>query len=468
MTSRSRRSRVGGGTTNRSSGPPPRLSSSSSSSSSRRTSPRWEAGNRLDKRLGLPHAEALAVALADPHSSAAPRRATGNALSRRTSPRWDGGNRGDKKRGTLATSGSQAVLGTNSSLRGNVSGRSLSGSASARSLSVSVAPTARSVQSTSRSDAMRIFIGIDPKDATVKHAAQDPLAWYAPNLSMVSPNKTVWLDQNEAARLQRHKTRSDLMQTCKTATVPHMSYDIDGDGIVNQDDLKVARMVDPQGLGVLDAAGTLRGKKLLAKKYLDFNQDERWFKHIAPDIAAMSREDAVDYLATTKDFAKVMFKLRLKERPGNGTGGRGSRAALVEVDHGWASSKEERAPKIVTAVRTSRREGARERQARTRSELFSTRKRLAIKHNQDLFEAEPVAQDFRRLDLITIPKAWTRCSNTSKGFLKHLYEHQQGGSGGGGGGDNGGGGGGGGGGTSRRSVGAFPGAKVADEAKADV
>ena len=463
MTSRSRRSRVGGGTTNRSSGPTPRPSARLAASSSRRTSPRWEAGNRLDKRLGLPHAEALAVALADPNSSAAPRKSTGNPLSRRTSPRWDGGNRGDKKRGTLASSGSQSVLGTNSSLRGNVTERSLLGSASARSLSL--APTARSVQSTSRSDAMRIFIGVNPKDATVKHDAHDPLAWYAPSLSMVAPNKTVWLDQNEAARLKRHKTRSDLLQTCKTATVPHISYDIDGDGIVNQDDLKVARMVDPQGLGVLDEAGTLRGKKLLAKKYLDFNQDERWFKHIAPDIAAMSREDAVDYLASTKDFAKVMFKLRLKERPGNGTGGRGSRAALVEVDHGWASSKEERAPKIVTAVRTSRREGARERQARTRSELFSTRKRLAIKHNQDLFEAEPVAQDFRRLDLITIPKAWTRCSNTSKGFLKHLYEHERSGGGAAAGG------GGGGGGTSRRSarsVGAFPGAKVADEAKADM
>ena len=61
--------------------------------------------------------------------------------------------------------------------------------------------------------------------------------------------------------------------------------------------------------------------------------------------------------------------------------------------------------------------------ARTRSELFSTRKNLAIKHNQECFESEPTVQDFRRLDLITIPKAWTRCSNTSKSFLKDLYEH---------------------------------------------
>ena len=48
----------------------------------------------------------------------------------------------------------------------------------------------------------------------------------------------------------------------------------------------------------------------------------------------------------------------------------------------------------------------------------------AIKHNQECFESEPTVQDFRRLDLITIPKAWTRCSNTSKSFLKDLYEHK--------------------------------------------
>ena len=108
----------------------------------------------------------------------------------------------------------------------------------------------------------------------------------------------------------------------------------------------------------------------------------------------MSREEAVNYLATTEDFAKTMFQLRLKEKPGNGKGGRGSRAALVEVDHGWASSKEERAPKIVTAVRTSRREGAKERRARTRSELFSTRKNLAIKHSQSALRVSPQCKTF--------------------------------------------------------------------------
>ena len=182
--------------TNRSSGPTPRLSSRvSGRASSRRTSPRWEAGNRLDKRLGLPHDQALAAAANDKVPSA--KVSSGNPLSRRTSPRWEGGNREDKKRGTLAASGSQAVLGTNSSLRASVHERRIGGGLGLRV--ALLRPSAlRGVQSTSRSDAIRIFIGVDPKDATVKHA-EDPLAWYAPNLSMVAPNKAVWLDQNEAA-----------------------------------------------------------------------------------------------------------------------------------------------------------------------------------------------------------------------------------------------------------------------------
>ena len=188
------------------------------------------------------------------------------------------------------------------------------------------------------------------------------------------------------------------------------------------DDLKIARMVDPQGLGVLDKRERLKAKKLLAGKYLDHNRTSDGSSTLRLTLL-QCREEAVNYLATTEDFAQTIFQLRLKEKPGNGKGGRNSRAALVR-NHGWASSKEERAPKIVTAVRTSRREGAKERRARTRSELFSTRKNLAIKHNQECFESEPTVQDFRRLDLITIPKAWTRCSNTSKSFLKDLYEHK--------------------------------------------
>jgi hypothetical protein len=288
---------------------------------------------------------------------------------------------------------------------------------------------------------------MDPKDASVKHTSYDPLAWYAPTLSLVAPHKTVYLDHNEAARLKKHKTRSELMQTKKQVTLPHPSYDIDGDGIVNQSDLKVAREVDPRGTGVLDAVGTLNGKRSLARKYLEHNQKERWFKHIAPDVAAMSRDDAVEHVARQPNFARYLFALRLKERPGNGTGGRGSRAALVEVDHGWASTLKERGPlgptTIPATVRTTGRRGGggdlserggggggggmslRMRPARSQSELFSTRKRQAILENQRRFELEPTSQDNRRVDLITVPKAWTRCENTSKGFLRNLYENQK-------------------------------------------
>ena len=412
-------------------------------SSSRRTSPRWMAGNRIDKRRGLSHSDSLVAVAQD--VQAAPK-SVRLSSSRRASPRWVGGNRLDTQSAAVTLNQAHSASTPSLLTQANVTG--------GLPLSSRLNTGRNSVQSTSRSDAMRIFIGIDPKDATVKHTSYDPLAWYAPNISMVAPGKSVYVDHNEAARLKKHNTRSDLMRTHKRATLPHATYDIDGDGIVNQSDLKIAREVDPKGLGVLDAVGTKNGKRRLAKKYLMHNQKERWFKHIAPDIAAMPLDTAVEHIANVPNFSRTLAALRLKARPGNGTGGRGSRAALVEVDHGWASSVEERGPKIKTRVPctaralthrskdgegnggggSSRRNTGNVaaasivqtslsfRPARSQSELFKTRKIQAIQENQLAFENEPTTQDNRKVDLITVPKAWTRCENTSKSFLRQLYE----------------------------------------------
>lgn len=421
-----RRNRVGGGATNATPRAVPlssrRETPRNMSLSSRRTSPRWQAGNRLDKRRGLSHTDTLKANAASDRRSQSLLSGPVSAGSRRATPRWIGGNRPDKK--------SPAIL-----LNQSTSAPSLLNETNLSSLPLSnrLNTGRNSVQSTSRSDAMRLFIGVDPKDATVKHTSYDPLAWYAPTISMVAPGKSVYVDHNEAARLKKHKTRSELMRTHKRAVLPHQTYDIDGDGIVNQSDLKIARQVDPKGLGVLDEVGTKNGKRSLARKYLVHNQKERWFKKIAPDIHAMPLDKAVEHIANVQDFSRTMANLRLRARPGNGTGGRGSRAALVEVDHGWASTEEERGPKIKTKVpATARDEGAVPEQnslsfrpARSRSELFKTRKMQAIRENQKRFELEPTTQDNRRVDLITVPKAWTRCENTSKPFLKLLYEHKE-------------------------------------------
>ena len=434
-----RTNRVGGGVTNatpratpRSTRETPRnLTLNASSSSSRRTSPRWQAGNKLDKRRGLSHHDAVVAAAQDAlgASSSAPSLHSTHPNSRRTTPRWLGGNRIDKEGGFDTAAFTATLLLSDSSSGGlPLTQANLTASHHDRPIHLHRPTDRASVQSTSRSDAMRLFIGIDPKDATVQHTSYDPLAWYAPTISMVAPGKSVYVDHNEAARLKKHKTRSNLLRTHKRATLPHPTYDIDGDGIVNQSDLKVAREVDPKGLGVLDTEGTKNGKRRLARKYLKHNQKERWFKHIAPDIAAMPMDTAVEHVANVPNFSRTYATLQLKARPGNGTGGRGSRAALVEVDHGWASSVQERGPKIPTMVPATARPEQNSlnfRPARSQSELFNTRKKQAIRENQDRFEVEPTSQDNRRVDLITVPKAWTRCENTSKGFLRELYEHQK-------------------------------------------
>ena len=55
-----------------------------------------------------------------------------------------------------------------------------------------------------------------------------------------------FVDQ-QAAKLRNHKTQTELRRTIKRSTIPHISYDIDGDGVVNQSDMQVARWIDVDG-----------------------------------------------------------------------------------------------------------------------------------------------------------------------------------------------------------------------------
>ena len=123
------------------------------------------AGNQLDKRRGLSHHETLQAIAKDALSSSSSTntiRST-HPNSRRTTPRWVGGNRIDKQSPALTLNSggfplqkvlTQANVATNNNNDANdISEGTTYGK---------TYDTGRnSVQSTSRSDAMRIFIGID-------------------------------------------------------------------------------------------------------------------------------------------------------------------------------------------------------------------------------------------------------------------------------------------------------------------
>ena len=118
---------------------------------------------------------------------------------------------------------------------------------------------------------MRLTIGA-PLRLNSKSSQVDPLSWYCSKISMDAPNRTTWLDSNQAAKLQMHKTQSDLRRTVKRSTIPHISYDIDGDGIVTQKDMRVAREVDRDAAGVLNTERQTKGKEMLVREFLEENQ----------------------------------------------------------------------------------------------------------------------------------------------------------------------------------------------------
>ena len=186
----------------------------------------------------------------------------------------------------------------------------------------------------------------------------------------------------------------------------------------------VARKVDADATGVLNTERRMKGKQILVREFLEENHDERWFKHVAPSLASKSIQDATNSLVNTEDFASSMFKLRLASRPGNGRAGRGSRACLDEPADIWRADPKHKQPAIQLLKETARGTETIKRRARSRSELLAMRKADSIKGGSAFLVPEDV-KDFKRVDLITISKAWDRCNSTSKSLLNKLYAHQQ-------------------------------------------
>ena len=68
-----------------------------------------------------------------------------------------------------------------------------------------------------------------------------------PVKSMTVPLRSCFLDP-ETNTFPRSKTRSELMRKLKNVRQPHLSYDLDNDGYVSQDDYKIAKRFDSNGI----------------------------------------------------------------------------------------------------------------------------------------------------------------------------------------------------------------------------
>ena len=294
--------------------------------------------------------------------------------------------------------------------------------------------TARSVIDTTRSASLRVTLGYTerrPKDQ--EPSKVDPLWWYNAKRSKQAPLKSTFIDPEQVAKLNNHKSQKELRRTVKRSTIPHITYDIDGDGVVNQTDMRVARMIDVKGKGTLTWDEREEGQQLLAKRFLEYNKGQRWLKHVAPQFADKPVEEAALDVANAEDFARTMFMLNQKSKPGNGRAGRGAIACTSAAYHGWGPDEGQNDPLIKTMVPSSSRGNTARnmaetglpgfRRAKSRSELFETRKKaaLALSSTYAPYKGDFPPSIFRRVDLMTSKEAWNRCNDTTKGMCSHIY-----------------------------------------------
>jgi hypothetical protein len=297
-----------------------------------------------------------------------------------------------------------------------------------RNRSIVAQNTARSTLDTSRSEALRITLGYSARRPEGEESSTiDPLWWYNPQRSKAAPLKSTFIDPRQVAKLKNHKTRKQLKRTIRRSTIPHITYDIDGDGVVNQTDMRIARQIDTTGKGTLTWDEREEGQKLLAKKFLEHNQGQRWLKHVAPQFANKPVDEAALDVANSDDFARTMFALNMQSKPGNGRAGRGAKDCLdYAYKNGWGPSPGDNDPLIKTIVKTARGNiGV--RRAKSRSELFATRKKNNLDEckTNEPYKGSVPADLFKRVTLMTSPKAWTRCNDTTVKMRANVYRNEQ-------------------------------------------
>jgi hypothetical protein len=84
-----------------------------------------------------------------------------------------------------------------------------------------------------------------------------------PRVSKNVPLRTVFLDE-DVNNFPKSKTRSELIQRIKHTGLPDLSFDIDGDGFVSQEDYKFSKTYDFDNNGILESEEAQIGLEMSA------------------------------------------------------------------------------------------------------------------------------------------------------------------------------------------------------------
>ena len=121
--------------------------------------------------------------------------------------------------------------------------------------------------------------------------------------------KSQWMDPDNNP-IPPSKTLSEYKEKLRTMNLPHISYDIDGDGIVGPEDLFMAKRFDIDGNGVLDREEQHIGKQIIAEQFFMAREAKGDLELFDPDFLTKGMEQNIRELA---DAPGPAFKKRIQE-----------------------------------------------------------------------------------------------------------------------------------------------------------
>jgi hypothetical protein len=132
--------------------------------------------------------------------------------------------------------------------------------------------------------------------------------------------KSQWLDPDNNP-IKPSKTLSSYREKLKVMNHPHISYDIDGDGVVGPEDLFMAKRFDIDGNGVLDEEEQQVGKQIIAEQFFaarEVNNDlhlfgEEFLEHGMPtNIRNLANAPGAMFKKTITDLKNIERDLNTK------------------------------------------------------------------------------------------------------------------------------------------------------------
>jgi len=149
--------------------------------------------------------------------------------------------------------------------------------------------------------------------------------WSIAQRSMVDPLKSLLLD-DETRNIPRHQTRTQLVASRKQINIPHMSFDVDMDGVVSELDMKYAKKYDFDGDGILNKAERSSLRHAMAT---DLFKGRRAVANLAQfPMTDEAIEDSAATLVKSKDFTEDFNRLHQEAKRGAISGSTGCIAVM--------------------------------------------------------------------------------------------------------------------------------------------